>query len=56
MLQLNRIKKANRLLQEVYEEVLNGYIDNDIIQEAVNTQVTVNRLVFELNECRGGQE
>lgn len=48
--QLDRIKRADDLLSTVYEEMLNGDIEDVCLQAAVFTQVTVNRIVFKLNE------
>lgn len=54
--QLDRIKRADDLLSTVYEEMLNGDIEDDCLQAAVFTQVTVNRIVFKLNDWRQEDE
>lgn len=47
--QNERLALANVLLDSVYEEMLNGK-DEGMLQLAVNIQVTVDRLVWLLNE------
>ena len=54
MLQLDRLQKTNEILDSVYEEMLNGYIDEDLMQEAVDAQITINRIVFKLNQVYYG--
>jgi len=56
MMQLERIKQASDLLESVYEEMLQGYVDDGMMQEAVDTQITVNRIVFRLNEVYYGAD
>ena len=54
MLQLERIEQADKLLCDVYEEMLKGYIDEDLMQTAVDIQITVNRMVWKLNKTYYG--
>ena len=49
MLQIERLTKAEKLLDEVYDEMLKGYVDEDLMQTAVDIQITVDRMVFHLN-------
>ena len=51
MLQLDRIKEAENLLSQVWQEMEQGYIDEDwdLLQEAVYCQVNINRIVYKLN-------
>lgn len=46
--QIDRLTIAEELVSTILEEVYNGKAE-DILQTAVNIQIDVNRLVFELN-------
>jgi len=50
----NRIAKADECLNAVFEEMLNGYVDDDCMQTAVDCQVTINRIVWKLNQVYYG--
>lgn len=54
--QKNRIAEAEEHLNAVYEEVLNGYVDDDCMQIAVDCQITINRLVWKLNNVYYGTD
>ena len=45
-----RLDKAMQSLELIYQEILNGKIDDDCLQAAVYCQVEINRIVFKLNE------
>ena len=50
MLQLDRIKQAEEILSQVWQEMEQGYIDeDDMLQEAVYCQVNIDRIVYKLN-------
>lgn len=50
MLQLDRIKEAENLLSRVWQEMEQGYIDeDDMLQDAVYCQVNIDRIVYKLN-------
>ena len=52
MLQLDRIKQVEEILSQVWQEMEQGYIDEDwdLLQEAVYCQVNINRIVYKLNK------
>ena len=52
---VERMTIANTLLTSIYEELLNGETDDieGLLQIAVNGQVEMNRIVFELNQLNG---
>lgn len=50
--QIERLTIAESLVSSVWEEFLNGSIDEENLQIAVNLQVNVNRIVWKLNEVR----
>jgi hypothetical protein len=52
---VERMTIANILLTSIYEELLNGETDDieGLLQIAVNGQVEMNRIVFELNQLNG---
>ena len=50
MLQHERIKEVYNLLSQVWEEMEQGYIDeDDMLQDAVYCQVNIDRIVYKLN-------
>lgn len=50
MLQLDRIKQAEEILSQVWQEMEQGYIDeDDMLQDAVYCQVNIDRIVYKLN-------
>lgn len=52
MLQLERIKQVEDILAQIWDEMRQGYFDEDdhlLLQEAVYCQVNINRIVFRLN-------
>ena len=58
MIKRNKVERmtiANTLLTSIYEELLNGETDDieGLLQIAVNGQVEMNRIVFELNQLNG---
>lgn len=52
--QKDRLCEADRLASSVYEEILNGHAEQ-CLQEAANLQVTVNSIVWALNELNNGR-
>lgn len=52
---VERMTITNTLLTSIYEELLNGETDDieGLLQIAVNGQVEMNRIVFELNQLNG---
>ncbi len=50
--QTERLTIAESLVSSVWEEFLNGSIDEENLQIAVDLQVNVNRIVWKLNEVR----
>lgn len=52
---VERMTIANTLLTSIYEELLNGETDDveGLLQIAVNGQVEMDRIVFELNQLNG---
>lgn len=50
--QTERLTIAESLVSSVWKEYLNGSIDEENLQIAVNIQVNVNRIVWKLNEVR----
>ena len=52
--QLERLIIAAELVSTVLEEVYNGKAEN-ILQTAVDIQIDVNRLVFELNRRKNAE-
>ena len=51
--QAERLIIAESLLEGIWAEFLDGKIDKDIIQTAVNAQVSINRIVWKLNQSEG---
>ena len=50
MLQLDRIKQVEEILSQVWQEMEQGYIDeDDMLQDAVYCQVNIDRIVYKLN-------
>ena len=54
MLQAERIKKALALMDGVLNEMRQGYVDDDCLQDAVYLQGTVNSIVWKLNDVYYG--
>ena len=52
MLQKERLIEIYDDLRHIYDEMQQGYIDDDAVQDAVNCQMMINRIVFEVNEDR----
>lgn len=52
---VERMTIVNTLLTSIYEELLNGEVDDidGLLQIAVYAQVEMNRIVFELNQLNG---
>lgn len=50
MFQKERLEEALNILEGVYKEMREGYIDLDAPQAAVYCQVEINRIVFKINE------
>ena len=48
MLQGERLKEANKILLQIWEEMEMGYVDDafSFLQEAVNCEVDIHRIVF----------
>ena len=40
------------MLESIYEDMYNGQVDPEILQDAVYAQIFVNRIVFDLNEAK----
>ena len=38
------------MLESIYEDMYNGQVDPEILQDAVYAQIFINRIVFDLNE------
>ena len=51
--QAERLIIAESLLEGIWAEFLDGKIDKNIIQTAVNAQVSINRIVWKLNQSEG---
>ena len=61
MFQLERLKEVGKTLENIWEEMSQGYVDEDdfnLLQEAVYCQVDINRIVWKLNSLLfdGGEE
>ena len=50
MTQIERIRKANELLDSVYREMLEGEFEYGVEQDVVYVQVTMNRIKFKIDE------
>lgn len=47
--QVDRLTIASLLLASVWDEMINGNVDSDTLQIAVNCQISINRIVWMLN-------
>ena len=56
MSQIERVKDAYSQLERVLEEVSDGLVANGVLQEAVDTQIIVNKLVWKLNKVVYGTD
>lgn len=54
--QTERLTIAESLVSSVWKEYLNGSIDEENLQIAVDLQVNVNRIVWKLNKLRDEQK
>lgn len=54
--QAERIALVSALAETIWLEFLDGEIDDDIIQPAVNAQVLLNRIVWFLNKRKNARE
>ena len=50
MSQRDKLNEADTLLSEVWEEMVRGKVEDNAMQEAVNVQVMIDRIVWLLNE------
>lgn len=54
--QAERIAIVDALAETIWLEFLDGDIDDDIIQPAVNAQIMLNRIVWYLNKRKNARE
>ena len=54
--QAERIALVSALAETIWLEFLDGEIDDDIIQPAVNAQIVLNRIVWYLNKRKNARE
>jgi len=54
--QVERIALVSALAETIWLEFLDGEIDDDIIQPAVNAQIMLNRIVWYLNKRKNARE
>lgn len=48
--QAERMTIAELMMKEIYEEMLQGHVERGLLQQAVDMQVYINRIVWKLNE------
>ena len=49
-----RLEQINSNLVAIHKEILDGYHEDDELQEAVYCQIEINRIVYQLNKLNGG--
>lgn len=52
----SRLEQIENNLESIYDEIRNGYFEEESIQTAVYCQVGINRIVFKLNQLVGGTD
>ena len=51
-----RLEQIANSLEAIHKEILDGYYEDDCLQDAVDCQVEINRIVWKLNQLRGGTD
>lgn len=51
--QLWKLKVAEGILEDLWEDIGRGHAEDGLLQTAVDTQIFINRIVWKLNELNG---